>query len=406
MIKLNSSAAAATLLATLLSNSAHAATQLGEYFSLSGFGTLGAVQTNYDEADYVREFQAKGGSKKASLLVDSNLGLQLNAKANDWLSGSVQLLTIQRTEPKLTTKVEWAFVKVTPLEGLALRAGKLGIPAFLISESRRLGYANTWLRPPNEVYSLDVLNGGLTGADATYRWAVGGNSLSITGLAGKSEYKGATGDPLKVNAVRGLNLVWDGDWYTLRAGQVSWSSFFAHSDRSFDCRFLLKGIGWQVAQLGMQTHAVVEADDVVSDVIGGLAVIGVIALPDAFHFEVQEEALHDRVVPTITFAAHAAHQAVLRQQRLMQRAGVLAATVRMHDQARCRLPLHNGQLQRPAHQTGLHIRSHRPAHHLARKQVQHHRQVQPAAARSDVGDVSHPGLVGLRRVELSVQHVG
>ncbi len=214
-------AAVATLFATTLITPAHAATQLGPYFSLSGFGTLGAVQTNYAEADYVREFQAKGASTKASLLVDSNLGLQLDGKANDWLSGSVQLLTIQRTEDKLTTKAEWAFVKVTPVEGLALRAGKLGIPSFLISESRRLGYANTWLRPPNEVYSLDILNGGLTGADATYRWAVGGNSLSITGLAGNSEYKGPTGDPLKVNAVRGLNLVWDGDWYTLRAGQVT-----------------------------------------------------------------------------------------------------------------------------------------------------------------------------------------
>ena len=33
-------------------------------------------------------------------------------------------------------------------------------------------------------------------------------------------------------------------------------------------------------------------------------------------------------------------------------------------------------------------------------------QIQPAAARSDVGDVSDPRWVGRRRIELSIQHVG
>jgi hypothetical protein len=43
---------------------------------------------------------------------------------------------------------------------------------------------------------------------------------------------------------------------------------------------------------------------------------------------------------------------------------------------------------------------------LARKPVRHHRQTEPAAARSDVGDVRHPGWVGLRRVDLPIQQLG
>ena len=39
---------------------------------------------------------------------------------------------------------------------------------------------------------------------------------------------------------------------------LCWSSFFGHADRLFDCRLLLEGIGWQVAQFGVQPHAVVE----------------------------------------------------------------------------------------------------------------------------------------------------
>ena len=73
----------------------------------------------------------------------------------------------------------------------------------------------------------------------------------------------------------------------------------------------------------MQPHAVVAADDVVSDVARGLGVVGIVTLPNTLHFELQEEALHHRVIPAVALAAHAANQAVLGQQRLMQGAGVL-----------------------------------------------------------------------------------
>ena len=71
----------------------------------------------------------------------------------------------------------------------------------------------------------------------------------------------------------------------IRAGLMCWSSFFGHNDRLFDCRLLLKGIGWQVAQFGVQPHAVVEANDVVGDVCHGLGVVGVVALPDPLRLE-------------------------------------------------------------------------------------------------------------------------
>ena len=66
---------------------------------------------------------------------------------------------------------------------------------------------------------------------------------------------------------------------------LSWSSYFAHADRLLDCRFMLEGIGWQVAQFGVQPRAVVEADDVVGDIAGGLGMVRIVALPDAFHLQ-------------------------------------------------------------------------------------------------------------------------
>ena len=55
----------------------------------------------------------------------------------------------------------------------------------------------------------------------------------------------------------------------------------------------------------MQSQVVVERHDVISDIADGLVVVGVVALPDAFYLQIEEESLHDGVVPTITLAAHA-----------------------------------------------------------------------------------------------------
>jgi hypothetical protein len=209
---------AAAAVAAVLAQPAIAATTIGENFTFSAFGTLGVVQTNSDEAQYVREQQVKGASKSASLLVDSNLGLQLTAKANDWLSATVQTLTAQRATDELTTRFDWAYVKVTPVENLNIRLGKVALPNFLVSDSRRIGYANTALRPPNEVYGLDLLTGGLKGVDASYAVKLGDGTLTSSILYGKSSL-GSSAQNIKDKKTRSVNLVWDGDWYTLRLGQ-------------------------------------------------------------------------------------------------------------------------------------------------------------------------------------------
>ena len=63
----------------------------------------------------------------------------------------------------------------------------------------------------------------------------------------------------------------------------------------------------------MQTFAVIEADDVVGDVDSGFRVVGIVALPHPFHFEIQEEAFSNSVVPTVSLAAHAADEALAGQ---------------------------------------------------------------------------------------------
>lgn len=199
---------------------AQAQSNWADRLSFSGFGTVGLVQTNSNEGEYRREQQKDGATKSATALVDSNLGLQVDFKANDWLSATVQTLTTQRTTGGMSSRFEWAFVKAQVAEGVTLRGGKLNLPNFLVSDSRRIGYANTTLRPSDEVYGLDILNGGLTGGEGAWRFRVGGGSLTVSALAGTSVYDDVDSPSTDVKSVQGANVVWDGDWYQVRLGYV------------------------------------------------------------------------------------------------------------------------------------------------------------------------------------------
>ena len=189
-------------------------------FHFSGFGTLGVVKTNTDQANFGRDRQSYGGANtNASADVDSNLGLQATADVAPWLSGTMQVLTVKRTTEKhLTVEPEWAFLKTSPMEGLSFRGGRLAVPMFLVSDSRNIGYANNWLRAPNEVYGL-VSFRRLQGFDVTYQLPVGPTTLTLNALTGTSETKYGT-THFHMKGVKGINAQLETEWATFRLGKV------------------------------------------------------------------------------------------------------------------------------------------------------------------------------------------
>lgn len=194
-------------------SSAHAV-ELGDHFSLSGFGTLAALRTDTDDAGYIRESQSKGATDSPSFGTDSNFGLQLNVKANDWLSATVQAVSKRRADVYEPTQIEWAFVKVEPINGLSLRGGRMALPTFAISDSRNVGYSNAWIHAPNEVYGIALLN-QLDGFDATYAHDLGEGKLKLSAYGGTSEFT-----KVEMKDVRGVNLSWENDWLNLRVGRL------------------------------------------------------------------------------------------------------------------------------------------------------------------------------------------
>ncbi len=191
---------------------------IGDYVTFSGFGTFGAVRTDTDTVEFGRDRQLGGATKSLDFQVDSNLGLQVSARANSWLSATVQALAVKRDEEEPKLEAEWAFVKLEPLAGLSLRVGRMALPTFVVSNSRNVGFANIWLRAPNEVYGLAMMR-GMDGVDISYSRAIGPVRLTATGLAGDSEMR-ALGTDYAANKVRGGNLQLQTGPVTLRAGKV------------------------------------------------------------------------------------------------------------------------------------------------------------------------------------------
>ena len=87
----------------------------------------------------------------------------------------------------------------------------------------------------------------------------------------------------------------------------------------------------------MSPLPVVEQFDVFEQLVAGLSSGTPPAGIDQFDFEGGEKAFRHRVVPAIAFTAHAALDAVYRQQLLILVAGVLAAAIRVMQQTLRRL---------------------------------------------------------------------
>lgn len=150
--------------------------------SLSGFGTLGLARTNSDDVQFVRYNQAEGVNSQYGSGLDSNLGLQATLKASPAVSATVQLLTRKYTSAHYSTDLTWAFVKLKLRDDLSLRLGRVVVPSFMTSDYQNVGYANTMMRPPIEMYGLAAIE-NVDGADLSYQRSFGDSTVTAQ-LAG------------------------------------------------------------------------------------------------------------------------------------------------------------------------------------------------------------------------------
>lgn len=175
---------------------------------VTGFGTAALTWTDTNDAEYARPNQVSGATESHRTGVDSQFGVQADARFNPWLTATVQGLVRKNGREGYRAGLTWAFLKAKINDQWSVRAGRVVAPFFLISDYRNIGFANTTLRPPTEVYGqvpIDSIDGG----DLTYNTSFGDTTLTAQVAAGQSTVIGsARGATFKVDGkdIVALNL--------------------------------------------------------------------------------------------------------------------------------------------------------------------------------------------------------
>ena len=157
--------------------------------TFSSYGTLGIVRSDEDRADYlVDAFQSNGPGRTRdwSAAADTRLGVQMSAALTPRVTAVVQVLSQQDHRSSYRPVVEWANVKYQVTPDFSVRAGRVVLPVFMVTDTRRVGYANPWVRPPAELYSLVAVTTN-DGLDASWRQTVGLFSNTVQATVGRSD---------------------------------------------------------------------------------------------------------------------------------------------------------------------------------------------------------------------------
>jgi hypothetical protein len=186
---------------------------------ISGFGTGALTWTNTDQAEFARPNQQTGAKKNPTTGVDSNLGLQIDYKVNNWLSLTGQGLVRKDAQDDFGAEASWAFAKAKVSDDVSFRIGRMGMPAFMISDYRNVGYANTMLRPPAEMYSQMLFN-TIDGADVTWQHSYGDTTYTAQFAVGKNKTDLISELSVDARRITALNLVAEHGPLTVRFGRV------------------------------------------------------------------------------------------------------------------------------------------------------------------------------------------
>ena len=157
-------------------------------FILGGFATLGASHSSQALGDYILDStlpKGAGSSSSWSTGNDSRMGAQVTANLTPQVSAVLQMISEYQADNSYHPAIEWANVKYAFSPDAYIRIGRIALPTFLNSDSRKVGYSYPWIHPPVDLYRVVSITNS-DGIDAMYRFQIGeaGNAIKI--LNGKN----------------------------------------------------------------------------------------------------------------------------------------------------------------------------------------------------------------------------
>jgi len=141
--------------------------------TVSGFGTLSDVHSS--------ESQVRSWSPE----VDNLVSVQADADLTAGFSAVLQAIAQQNYDGTFRPHIEWANIKYQVTPDFSVRVGRIDLPTFLFSATRKVGYTYLWVRPPIEIYDLNPIatNDGL---DVSYRAHLGNVTDTLRSNVGQS----------------------------------------------------------------------------------------------------------------------------------------------------------------------------------------------------------------------------
>lgn len=157
--------------------------------SLDAFGTFGLAYSSEGRADYVENVMQPDGpghSHGLDARLDSRIAGQASAFLGAKISAVVQIMAEQNFDHGYEPHVEWAYVGYAIASDLKIRGGRIVFPAFMVSDARKVSYANPWLRPPIELYGMVPVY-FVDGVDVTYSRHLGDWTGRLNVVFGRTE---------------------------------------------------------------------------------------------------------------------------------------------------------------------------------------------------------------------------
>lgn len=199
--------------------------------TFSGFGTLSAVSTDTDKAQYIiHQLQGSGAKKKVDFGVDSVLAGQANVMFSKSLSFVGQVMSNRTADDDFKPHIEWAFTKYAITPDLNVRAGIMALPLFAASDTRLLGFSNIGVRPATALYSqISITN--FRGVDLLYFHTVRDVNFTLQPYYGKSptkipDYALGGHHVADIDKIAGLNLTAEtGPFWSARIAYMQSASF-------------------------------------------------------------------------------------------------------------------------------------------------------------------------------------
>lgn len=222
------------LTAGLLLSTASLAQNITPQLKINGFATAGVAwldedssgmgknllgqNTYYDGAAYMQNSYGRVGiTEDINTKFDSVIGIQLDYQVNDSTNLVTQLVAKGQNQDGFKIQADWAYIRYAFNENWVGRAGRLGFPVFMYSDSMLIGHSLPWVRPPAEVYANTPVP-SMQGADINYRYNLENWTLGAELFAGNGD---TSDNRLNVKNIGGLYFSLKNDNLTLRAGGMT-----------------------------------------------------------------------------------------------------------------------------------------------------------------------------------------